>query len=65
MAVGLGATGEFDAHSVFTPNILVHKGKYYLYYTGIGQKPVKTKTYEDITAIGLAVADSPDGPFVK
>ena len=65
MAIGLGAAGEFDAHSVFTPNILAYKGKYYLYYTGIGQEPVKTKTYEDITAIGLAVSDSPDGPFVK
>ena len=66
MAVGLGATGEFDAHSVFTPNILAHQGKYYLYYTGIGKEPVKkSRTFKDITAIGLAVADSPDGPFVK
>ena len=31
MAVDLGAAGEFDAHSVFTPNILAYKGKYYLY----------------------------------
>ena len=66
MAVGLGAAGAFDAHSVFTPNILAYKGKYYLYYTGIGQEPIRrTTTYEDITALGLAVSDSPDGPFVK
>lgn len=71
MALGLGAEGEFDNHSVFTPNILAHKGKYYMYYTGVKPTPGnKDKKFEsnsttDITAIGLAVADSPDGPFVR
>ncbi|WP_111709603.1 family 43 glycosylhydrolase [Lutibacter citreus] len=71
MALGLGNEGEFDSHSVFTPNILAYKGKYYLYYTGV--KPTlgnKNKEFEgnsitDITAIGLAVSDSPDGPFIR
>ncbi|WP_158971191.1 family 43 glycosylhydrolase [Paraglaciecola sp. L3A3] len=71
MALGLGDEGKFDSHSVFTPNILAHNGKYYMYYTGVQPTPgnVKKKfennTVNDITGIGLAVADSPDGPFVR
>ena len=71
MALDLGKEGAFDSHSVFTPNILAHKGKYYLYYTGVKPTPGnKNKEFEgngttDITAIGLAVSDSPDGPFVR
>ncbi|MDO7172370.1 family 43 glycosylhydrolase [Mariniflexile sp. AS56] len=71
MALGLGEEGKFDSHSVFTPNILAHKGKYYLYYTGVKPTPGnENKEFEgnsttDITAIGLAVSDSPEGPFVR
>lgn len=71
MALGLGAEGEFDSHSVFTPNILKHKGKYYLYYTGVKPTPgnvnneFEANSTTDITAIGLAVSNSPDGPFVR
>lgn len=71
MALGLGKKGAFDSHSVFTPNVCAYKGKYYLYYTGV--KPTlgyvnnefEGNSTTDITAIGLAVADSPDGPFVR
>jgi len=71
MALGLGAKGEFDNQSVFTPNILVYEGKYYLYYTGVKPTPghmsneFENNSETDITAIGLAVADSPNGPFVR
>ncbi|MEI6865747.1 family 43 glycosylhydrolase [Flavicella sp.] len=71
MALAVGKKGEFDNHSVFTPNILAFKGKYYLYYTGVKPTPGNLKgEFEgnhttDITAIGLAIADSPDGPFVR
>lgn len=71
MALGLGAAGEFDSHSVFTPNILAYNGKYYLYYTGVKPTPGNAKkefennSKNDFTAIGLAVANSPDGPFVR
>lgn len=71
MALGLGAEGEFDNHSVFTPNILAHKGKYYLYYTGVQptpgnpEKKFENNIHNDFTAIGLAVAESPDGPFER
>ena len=71
MAIGIGTEGQFDSHSVFTPNILAYKGKYYLYYTGVQPTPGRAdKIFEnnsvnDFTAIGLTVADNPDGPFVR
>ncbi|ALJ05384.1 hypothetical protein APS56_09740 [Pseudalgibacter alginicilyticus] len=71
MALGLGAEGDFDNHSVFTPNILAYNGKYYLYYTGVQPTPGNLeKKFEgnsttDFTGIGVAVADSPDGPFKR
>lgn len=71
MALDVGQEGEFDSHSVFTPNIMAHKGKYYLYYTGVKPTPGKdnhefeNNSTNDFTAIGLAVADSPEGPFVR
>lgn len=71
MVLGLGRDGEFDRHSVFTPNILIHKGKYYLYYTGVKPTPgnpnneFEGNSTNDFTAIGLAVSDSPDGPFER
>lgn len=60
-----GGEGDWDEQSAFTPNILVWKGKYYLYYTGV-PKPF-TNDGDQVTksAIGLAVADSPDGPWKK
>jgi len=71
MALGLGAKGEFDQQSVFTPNILTHKGKYYLYYTGVkptlgnGKGKFENNAINDTSAIGLAVANSPTGPFLR
>jgi len=71
MALGLGAEGKFDNHSVFTPNILAHQGKYYLYYTAVqptpgnADKAFENNSINDFTAIGLAVSDSPDGPFER
>ncbi|MDW5288273.1 family 43 glycosylhydrolase [Formosa sp. PL04] len=71
MSIGLGDQDKFDSHSVFTPNVLAFQGKYYLYYTGVKPTPGNLKNeFEgnhttDITAIGLAVSDSPDGPFTR
>ncbi|SDR65401.1 Glycosyl hydrolases family 43 [Polaribacter sp. KT25b] len=71
LALGLGAEGTFDSHSVFTPNILAFKGKYYMYYTGVQPTPGNLKkefegnSTTDFTAIGVAVADSPEGPFIR
>lgn len=71
MALGRGDEGRFDSHSVFTPNILAYKDKYYLYYTGVQptpgniEKEFENNSTNDYTAIGVAVADSPDGPFKR
>jgi len=71
VALEVGPRGAFDSHSVFTPNILVYEGKYYMYYTAVKPTPGRDdlvfegNSTTDITAIGLAVADSPDGPFVR
>ncbi len=68
-ALGPGAKGTFDSHAVFTPGILTYNGKYYLYYTGVKPTPgnpenlFENNSETDVTAIGVAVSDSPDGPF--
>ena len=68
-ALGPGPDGAFDAHAVFTPNILKAVGKYYLFYTGVRPTPGRPEggfannSTADRTAIGLAAADTPDGPF--
>ncbi len=64
-AVGKGGAGSWDEHGVFTPNILVADGRYYLFYTAvpkpfIGKGPNTTRT-----AIGLAASDSPEGPWAR
>jgi len=66
-AVPKGPAGAFDEHAVYTPTILVAEGRYYLFYTALPEPftndnggPKGTKT-----AIGIAVADSPDGPWTK
>lgn len=60
-ALSRGAEGEWDEQSVFTPNILVADGRFFLFYTSV-EKPY---TEEALTAIGVACASSPDGPWVK
>ena len=67
--LGIGKKGAFDSQATFTPNILFADGKYYLYYTGVKPTPGNEKgefennATTDITAIGVAVSDSPLGPF--
>jgi beta-xylosidase len=69
-AIGLGRCGEFDSFGVFTPNILARDGEFWLYYTAVKPTPDKGGLFEnnatnDPTAIAVAVADSPDGPFAR
>ena len=69
--LGLGKKDTFDSQATFTPNIIYAKGKYYLYFTGVKPTPgnpdgaFENNSTTDITAIGLAVADSPNGPFKR
>lgn len=70
-AISKGEIGSWDEYSVFTPNILKASGKYYLFYTAVKPTPgnpdgkFENNSETDITAIGLTVSDSPDGPFVR
>jgi len=69
--LGVGKRGMFDCQATFTPNILFSEGKYYLYYTGVKPTPGNAKgefennSTTDITAIGVAMSEAPDGPFKR
>ncbi|WP_298472862.1 glycoside hydrolase [uncultured Maribacter sp.] len=55
-----GKEGEWDQYSIHDPYPLVHDGKIYIYYkSDFGEKP------DLVRMQGLAIADSPLGPFVK
>ena len=60
-AVDQGPKGDWDGESVFTPNIMAFQGRYYLFYTAIAEP--WTPRFQ--TAIGVAVAESPEGPWKK
>jgi len=60
-AVGRGPAGAYDDRSVFTPQIMVHDGKYILVYQTV-KAPYVNRVKNQV---GMAIADSPDGPFVK
>lgn len=54
-----GPEGEFDDRSVFTPDIMAYKGKYYLYYQAV--KFPYTERSKNV--IGMSWSDSPTGPW--
>jgi len=61
LAVGRGEAGAFDDRSVFTTEILAHAGKYYLVYQVVKSPYVRRVKNQ----VGMAIADSPDGPWEK
>jgi len=69
--LGKGDHGAFDSQATFTPNIIRANNKYYLFYTGVKPTPdridgkFENNSTTDITAIGLAMAESPIGPFTR
>lgn len=55
-----GAKGEWDQYSIHDPYPLVHDGKIYIYYkSDFGETPDKVRMQ------GLAIGESPLGPFEK
>ena len=61
-----GPKGNFDARSVFTPDVLVANGKYYLFYQAAGtleQGQGRGDFRKNV--IGMSWADSPDGPWTR
>lgn len=60
-ALQRGERGSFDDRSVFTPEILEFEEKYYLTYQVV-KHPYVNRVKEHIA---MAIADNPDGPFIK
>jgi len=60
-ALDKGEPGAWDEEGVYTPGILVAGGKYYLGYDGAD----RPWTGRSPASEGLAVADSPDGPWKR
>ena len=58
-----GEAGSWEGASVFTPNILVAKDRYWLFYTGTSNE--FGKGFNPDSKIGIAVSDSPDGPWER
>lgn len=56
--------GDFDSHKVHDPCIIPFKGKFYLYYKGERMGERMTWGGREIKH-GVAIADSPLGPYVK
>ena len=69
--LGRGVKGSWDEYSVFTPNILFAKGKYYLFYTAVKRtqdRPdyfFENNSHNDFTSIGIASSNSPLEPFIR
>lgn len=63
-AIAKGQANSWEAGSVFTPNILVAEGRYWLFYTATS-KPYVKKRFNPDSKIGIAVSDSPDGPWER
>lgn len=61
LAVGRGPDGDYDDRAVFTPEIFAHAGKYYLVYQVV-KAPYVVRVKNNV---GMAIADSPDGPWEK
>lgn len=63
MALGKGKPGSWEGASIFTPNILVAEDRYWLFYTGTSR--TYQKGFNPDSKIGIAVSDSPDGPWER
>lgn len=61
VAVTRGERGDYDDRSVFTPEILAHKGHYYLVYQAV-KHPYLRRSFN---SVAMAHAESPDGPWTK
>jgi len=66
LALGHGPAGSFDSHGVFTPNLLRHKDRWYLYYTAVAEGFRNAEVApRGRTVIAVASAETPDGPWSR
>jgi predicted GH43/DUF377 family glycosyl hydrolase len=66
-AISTGTGNAWDSNGCFTPSTLIDGGRYYLFYTAV-PKPFDNDNggpSGTSTAIGVAMADHPDGPWRK
>ncbi len=63
--ISTGKTGAWDDDVIYTPGILVAESRYFLFYTAYGKNANENGKLGPKTAIGMAVSDSPDGPWTK
>jgi len=61
IAIGRGKKGAYDDRSVFTVEVMKFEDKYYLCYQTV-KSPYTVRVKNQV---GLAWADSPDGPWTK
>jgi hypothetical protein len=61
LTIGRGPKGSYDDRAVFTPEVLAHDGKYYLVYQVV-KAPYVNRVKNNV---GMAIANSPDGPWKK
>ncbi|MCL1046029.1 MULTISPECIES: glycoside hydrolase family 117 protein [Shewanella] len=61
VAIERGQAGEYDDRAIFTPEVLVHNGRFYLVYQTV-TTPYTNRQFEEIA---LASSDSPYGPWLK
>lgn len=63
---GIALQGEngWDSGSVHNPAVLKHNGKYYMYYMG-NYGNGEFWDHRNHQRIGVAVAEQPEGPFIK
>jgi len=67
-AIGPGPADAWDNFGVITPYMVVWQDRYYLYYTGCRQVPGEPWTVRgknNKRHVGVAIADSPEGPWKK
>ncbi len=58
-----GEKGAWDDGGVLTANVIAHQGKYYMFYTGVGEDYA---TGQDTSRrVGIAVSDHPGKPFTR
>ncbi|MDO6612290.1 glycosyl hydrolase [Shewanella sp. 1_MG-2023] len=61
VAIERSAQGQYDDRAIFTPEVLVHQGRYYLVYQTV-TTPYTNRQFEHIA---IASSDSPYGPWLK
>ena len=66
LAVARGPKGSFDSRCVYTPDILVANGRYYLFYQASSDDPQARRwDFAGNVVIGMSWANSPDGPWTR